>query len=325
LLIGVPKNAKRISIQSKGIIGPFSIDFLTIVPISPHFIGTSIILLSGVNIQVGIAILILELWGASLLLWFSVIVVSEVSLGSSFKVIRAFSRALALFTAGVGIFSQGSGVVGCAFIVLLFIFDISDSIFFDEAAEHLIPVLLFLFIVIERARVARIAILSLTSEHFVVKRMEHGFEIILAVFIFFSIASAFFIIIGFISEFFIHSRADDESSSISFMVIKRAFILVILILIMSDNFSRTVGAVAIGAREDFVKADLSKSHHTTSSEAGKRAARTGEFFRDSSVGGRADVSEDIVESIVVPRFFEKFFDLEFFGKEMEIEKKGCSR
>jgi len=202
----------------------------------------------------------------------------------------------------------------------LFIFDISDSIFFDEAAEHLIPVLLFLFIMVERARMARIAILSLTSEHFIVKRMEHGFEIILAVFIFFSIASTFFIIIGFISEFFIHSRTDYESSSISFMMIKWAFILVIFILIMSDNFSWAVGAVAIRARKDLIKADLSKSHHTTSSEAGKRAARTGDFFRIRG-GGRAEVFEDSIEDSVIPRFFEEFFDLEFFGEEMEIEKR----
>lgn len=105
LLIGVPKNPKRISIQSKGIIGSFSINFLSIVPISPHFLCANIshiLLLSGVDIQVRIMILILELRGTSLLL-FSVI--SEISLGSSFEIIRAFSRALALFTAGVGIFS----------------------------------------------------------------------------------------------------------------------------------------------------------------------------------------------------------------------------
>lgn len=157
----------------------------------------------------------------------------------------------------------------------MFIFDISDSILFNEAAEHLIPVLLFLFIVVEGAEMARIAVLSLTSEHFVIERMEHGFEIVLAVLVLFSIASTFFIIIGFIGEFFIHSRADDKSSSVSFMMIKWAFILVIFVLVVSDNFSGSVGAVGIGAREDFVKADLGKSHHTTSRETGKRAARAG--------------------------------------------------
>jgi len=101
LLIGVPKNPKRISIQSKRIIGSFSIDFLIIVPISPDFLCASIILLSGINIQVGITVLVLDLWGTSSV----VIVISVVSLRSSFEIIRAFSRALALFTTGVGIFS----------------------------------------------------------------------------------------------------------------------------------------------------------------------------------------------------------------------------
>jgi hypothetical protein len=104
-----------------------------------------------------------------------------------------------------------------------------------------------------------IAILPLASEHLVVQRMEHRFEIILAVLAFISAMSlAVLKVVGLVDKLLSNLPGDHQPPTIPFMMIERALILKVLILVVSGNLSRLLGAIGVRAWQDLVEHDLSK-------------------------------------------------------------------
>lgn len=132
--------------------------------------------------------------------------------------------------------------------VFLLVFHIRDSVLLYELGEGVVP-MLFLFLWMEEwAECRSIAVLSLALEHFVVKWVEHGFKVVLAVFSFvWTMTLAFFEVVGFVQKFFTDLSCDHQSSSVSFVMIERAFVLKVLVLVVGGNFSWFIGTVDMGA------------------------------------------------------------------------------
>jgi len=192
-------------------------------------------------------------------------------LGSSGDVLRSLAEVVAhhLGSSGVAVVRSEDSLVllgvdgsGTLFVVLLLVLDVGDTVLADKVGEDAIPALLFVLTVVEGTALREIAVLSLASEHLVIERVEHGFKVVSGTFVsLVSCGLSVFEVIGLVSEFFIDIGGQDHSSLVLIVMIEGAFVLVILVLVMSGHFSGSIGAVFIRARKHLIKGDLSESHN----------------------------------------------------------------
>jgi len=199
------------------------------------------------------------------------VVVSGLILGSSGDILRSLAEVVAhhLGSSRVAIVRSEDSLVllgvdssGTLFVVLLLVLDVGDTVLADKIGEDAIPALLFILTVIEGTALREVAVLSLASEHLVIERMEHGLEVVSGTFVLLaSCGLSVFEIIGFIGKFFFDIGGQNHSSLVLIMMIEGAFVLVILVLIMSGHFSGSIGAVFIRTRKHLIKDNLSESHN----------------------------------------------------------------
>jgi hypothetical protein len=91
--------------------------------------------------------------------------------------------------------------------------------------------------------------------------MEHGLEVILAIFIFVSAMFTFFEVVGLVGELLTYVGSDNDSSVVAVVVVEGALIFIVFVLVVGGDFPGFVGAGGVLARQNLVQHNLSKAHN----------------------------------------------------------------